>query len=583
MDASRNSLALIERPCNILFSNKFFASHFGMSPEKIAGSSLPDLLGKAASASIREWAPVIDALKRRDPVDGARLNIDNRSFEVFASNVTSIDYAGTTLLSLRDITEKNKAEIALRESEKQFRELVNNSLVGIFKSNLNGELLFANEEALRIFEYTLEEAKSIGMLPLYRNMDDREKIIGTLRKTGRLDKYEIELQSKSGNPKTVLTSVILDENGNASGVVQDITDLKNTEKELRIKDAALNSSLTPFGIADKDGKIMYVNPACCRLWGYEDDLSLVGTNVIDYFDWDKYRGVIEQVKEVGSWAGEHVAIRKNGSSVDVYLTVNLLLDEAGNPVCILASFMDISHSKDMQKQLIAAEQQAVTGRLAASIAHEINSPLQAIIVTLKNLKEKAGADSKLLSGLEIVEKSFENISHTVKNLMELNRPGAYEKQSADINEILSMTVDLMQGQLKKKGIKISLELAPHRLGALVSIQHLSQVFLNLINNSMEAISVISEDLPAGMRGQIVVRSSLVDNMIELTVTDTGPGIPEEDLQKIFDPFYTTKDKRGIGVGLSTCREILKEHGGRITAANTVSGGSAFTVRLPMEV
>jgi len=587
MDASRNCLAIIEPPCSVLISNKGFASHFGISSEDIAGSSLNDILDKIDPEAVEVWASISNAIGNGRPVDGARLTINGRWFEVFASPVSSGTYPGITLLSLKDITEKNLADAALRKSETQYKDLVNNSLVGIFKSNLDGELLFANDESLRILGYTLKEARGAGMLPLYTDMHDREMIIRALMENGRVDKHEIVLQSKSGNPKTVLTSVVLDESGIASGVVQDITELKNAEKKLLIKDAALDSSLTPFGIADMDGRIMYLNPACYRLWGYEDDSSLIGTNVVDYFGRDKYQGVIEQVKDMGSWTGEHVAIRKDGSSVDVYLTVNLLMDESNNPVCLLASFMDVSHFKDIQQQLVAAEQQAVTGRLAASVAHEINSPLQAIKVTLKNLKQKAagpgGMEKDMEKGLEIVEKSFQNIENTVKNLMELNRPGAYEKQPADINEILNMAVDLMRGQLKSKGINIVTDLAPRRLEALVSVQHLSQVFLNLINNAMEATSEPSRAHSKTARGQIKVQSSLESGRIVITVSDNGPGIPEDGIDRIFEPFFTTKDERGIGVGLSTCYEILKEHGGDIVAKNAPSGGCIFTVRLPQEV
>ncbi len=586
MEASRNILVIFDPSNRILLANGSFSSHFNLSSEKILGSDLPGLLKEIDPDAREKLASLVIKLENQENIDGIGVTIKDMDYEVFVSPVATKEYPGISLLSLKNVTEKNMAEKALKESEEQFRELVNNSLVGIFKSNLNGELLFANEESLRIFEYTsLEEAKNAGMLPLYRNLQDREMIIKLLKESGSVDKYEIELQSKTGKPKAALVSVILDEHGTAAGVIQDITNLKKTEDELMIKDAALNSSLTPFGIADMDGRIIYINPACYRFWGYDDDSDIIGTNVVDYFDHAKYQGVLEKVRSEGSWAGEHVAVRRDGSKVDIYLTTNILLDDSGKPICILASFMDISKIKSMKRQLITSEQQAVTGRLAASIAHEINSPLQAITVTLSNLMSKTGESKELTEGLSLLDKAFDNIRSTVRNLLDLNRPGAEIKVSTDVNNIIRMAADLVKGQLKEMKILLELDLAPDDTSADVSVQHMSQVFLNLFNNAMEAICDSDgrgsvQNTGPSTTGKITVKSYVVDDEVKIVISDTGVGLPESELEMIFDPFYSTKNQKGIGVGLTTCLAILRDHEGDIVAENSPEGGARFTMRLP---
>ncbi len=239
-----------------------------------------------------------------------------------------------------------------------------------------------------------------------------------------------------------------------------------------------------------------------------------------------------------------------------------------------------------QEQIIRSERLAATGQLAASVAHEINSPLQAITVLLGTMKRDNEENKKLLDSIDLLKGAFFNIRDTVKNLMDLNRPGRERKQMINVNAITEKTVALMKSHLKKNKVKIDLNLSPTIPDMIASPQQLGHVFLNLINNAVEAMTDVSkyEDKwkeRARIGGDISIKTMLKKDKIVIQVSDTGPGIAENDLEHIFDPFYTKKKTMGMGVGLSVCNGIIEDHNGTIEARNAKEGGAVFTITLPV--
>lgn len=247
---------------------------------------------------------------------------------------------------------------------------------------------------------------------------------------------------------------------------------------------------------------------------------------------------------------------------------------------------DITQKKLLEQRLIPAERLASTGQLAASIAHEINSPLQAITITLATLSKSLAEDKALQENLELLRGAFISIRETVRNLLDLNRPGKEDRTPCSINALIEKTVSLLGSQLKQTRVKVNLRLAQDLPPIMACAQQLAQVFLNLINNAIDAMagehSARDEYHHQSSGGTLTISTELIKGAVVTAFSDTGPGITAEAFEHLFDPFFTLGKKTGMGIGLYICRSIIEAHKGTICAQNAPEGGAVFMVQLPVD-
>ena len=375
-------------------------------------------------------------------------------------------------------------------------------------------------------------------------------------------------------------------------LIKEIEERKQAEAMLIRSENTLKSIFqsAPIGIGLVTHRIIgWTNDQFQQMIGYvKDELEGQNSRILYESDAEYERVGFElhsQIQKFGTGTVESKFRRKDNRIIDVLLRSSLI-----NPGDFsegrIFTVMDITQTKLMQDQLIRTERLAATGQLAASIAHEINSPLQAVTVLLGTLKKKYDDDEVLSGQLALLKGAFGSIRDTVKNLLDLNRPGKELKQSTNVNDILENIVDLVRSHLKKNRIKVNLDLSTNLPDINASPMQLNQCFLNLINNAAEAmmgtLSPKNGSLTeTEMGGEISIKTNFNKDKIIVKITDAGPGIPEGDLQYIFDPFFTRKKKMGMGVGLSICHGIIENHGGIITAENSQHGGVVMTVMLPV--
>ena len=226
--------------------------------------------------------------------------------------------------------------------------------------------------------------------------------------------------------------------------------------------------------------------------------------------------------------------------------------------------------KEKQAQIIQAEKMAAMGRLAASMAHEINNPLQAVALHLQLIADEIESPRGARQ-LAIVEQEFNRIAGIVGRMLDFQRPQIGEMQPVNVLTSLETVLALTSKQLERAGIQLERRLPP-KLPPVAAVENqLKQVFLNLLLNAFEV-------MPDG--GRLTVAADSNDDEIHIMFADTGPGLDEDTVARLFEPFFTTKAD-GSGLGLAVSHEIVANHDGVLTAASRPGGGAVFTVTLPV--
>jgi two-component system NtrC family sensor kinase len=224
-----------------------------------------------------------------------------------------------------------------------------------------------------------------------------------------------------------------------------------------------------------------------------------------------------------------------------------------------------------QARVIRAEKMAAVGRLAGSVAHEVNNPLQAITLHLQLVSDEIASQSAQ-EQIDIVQHELDRIAEIVQRLLEFQRPKLALRSRQQIEDLLEEVLALAGKQSQQAGVSIDYHLEDDLRPVMAAGDQVKQVFLNLILNAIEA-------MPNG--GELTIRGYSHDDTVIITFTDTGPGIAPEEMEQLFEPFFSTKHT-GSGLGLAVSQEIITAHGGLLEAANHPHYGAVFTVTLPVE-
>jgi len=230
-----------------------------------------------------------------------------------------------------------------------------------------------------------------------------------------------------------------------------------------------------------------------------------------------------------------------------------------------------------QQQIMKSERLATLGQLAAGVAHEINNPLGAILMYSHLSLEETPAEDSRRKNLEKVVGEATRCKNIVHGLLDFARQREPNVELADVNEILRRTLSLLESQAQFQNITVTATFCPSLPKVMIDSGQMQQVFTNIILNAAEAIEG---------KGEVTVATRTVDGgeFIEIQFTDTGCGIPQENLEKIFDPFFTTKEVgRGTGLGLAVSYGIIAKHQGTIEVRSDPGRGTTFIVRLPLKV
>ncbi len=270
---------------------------------------------------------------------------------------------------------------------------------------------------------------------------------------------------------------------------------------------------------------------------------------------------------------KHHVHTRGGRHIVVNASIAPLLDKDGARLGRLVLLDDVTQRARLEDQLVQTEKLTSLGLLAAGVAHEVNTPLAVISNYIQMLAKQIPADDPRQKTIERIVKQTFRASEIVNNLLNFSRTGGAQAAELDLNAIVEETLTLVQHPFKTAHITVAKKYGEPLPPILGSSTRLQQVFLNLFMNARDA-------MPGG--GMLEVRTAAFNGSVEIEVTDTGAGIPAENLHRIFDPFFTTKATgRGTGLGLSVSYGIIKEHAGKVDVRSTPGKGTSFRLEFPV--
>ena len=477
----------------------------------------------------------------------------------------------------RDFKEKT---FRLRESQIKYRNIVENSFDAILVTQ-DQYLRFANRRTSELSGYTREELPNLPFLKMI-HPDDRAGVRINYRKLLG-DEYAppihtFRLLRKDGTSIWVENSAVKtmwEERPAALNVIRDISDRIKAQETLIIKDAALATSISGIGLADLEENVTYVNKAILKMWGYSDEEEIIGKS-IQRFVHKEAEGAeaIKKLRETGSYVGQTTAVRKDGSLFDIHVSANMVTDESNKPICMMGSFIDITEQKSAEKFMLWSEKLSSLGQLSAGLAHELRNPLAVISSCSQFCLENMKLERLVKENFQVIYRNSQRASNLIGELLAFARPDRLERKEVDINEVAAMMLRMAKLEVNTSHITFVRRLRRNLPKIMGDEEKLGQIFLNLLQNAIQAVSGTGEIV-------IETRFTATNDMLEVNILDDGPGIPKDYREKVFDPFFTTKEG-GTGLGLSICHSIVGQHQGDINIECSEEAGTKVSVRLPVK-
>jgi PAS domain S-box-containing protein len=364
---------------------------------------------------------------------------------------------------------------------------------------------------------------------------------------------------------------------------------RQAEEQLRLQSAAVQAAANAILITDRNGKILWTNPAFTQTTGYSfDEVRGKNPRLLKSGKQERafYQDMWDTILRGQVWHNTIINRRKDGTFNFEDLTITPIRDEGGAITHFVGIKQDITQLaqalEDLQKkrdelaamtqQLWQASKLATMGELAASVAHELNNPLATVGLRTENLLMMLPDDSDQRKPLEIIAQEVDRMASLVNNLLQFSRRSHRQVSTVDVREEIANSIEFVHYHLRTRKIEVVPEFADPVPTIQADRQQLRQLFLNLLTNASDA-------MPNG--GKLTVRvapDGSSETAVAIEFADTGEGIAPENLEKIWDPFFTTKPEgKGTGLGLAICRRIVEEHGGTIEI--TSQPGSGTTVRM----
>ena len=548
-----------------------------------------DVLNKKINARLNHFFEFFAQAARSDA-------LFDRSQIYFAEFDQIADHAN------RMLVDKRMAQSALVEEKEKLSVTLHSIGDAVVSTDRSGNVDIMNEVAERLTGWSAEEARGKGLNEIFpivnaqtgeraenpvQRVLEQGKTIGLANHTKLIARDGVEYQiADSAAP-------IRDKDGNTRGVVlvfRDVTEqyrkdelLRRSEENLRaIFDAARTVAFIIVEVNGIDGKILQFSPGAEAIFDYDRE-EAAGMPVSALHipgDVAQFPAVLEKMAEsrIG-FNGEATMVKKSGEKFPAFFTTYPLFDENGTVREVIGVIIDISRQKEAEEELRQLEKLRSIGTLAGGLAHDFNNIMMGLFGNISLAKMKLEADNPALPFIDKAERSLERATGLTNQLLTFAKGGVPIREEVSLPELIEQTA---QFDLSGSSVKTVFETVTDLWKGKVDPAQMHQVFSNLTINARQA-------MPEGGLLTFVIKNCVLSpgdapglpagKYIKITVADQGCGIAKQDLDRIFDPYFTTKHD-GRGLGLATAYSIVSKHSGLIEADSEVGRGSTFTLYLP---
>lgn len=350
-------------------------------------------------------------------------------------------------------------------------------------------------------------------------------------------------------------------------------DLEQAQERLRLLSNTVKSSIDGITLANFNGNLTFANDASQRMWGYPAE-EMVGMKIAQLYATAEF-GLVEHevvpASWTGTWNGELTAVRKDGSQFPAMVTTSPVYDEQGTAIAIVGVHRDITETRNIKDKLIRSERLAAVGELASGVGHELRNPLNVIrnCAYLLHLSLADKADEDILNTLKLLDRQIDVSNRIVTDLLDFTRIKPPALARVDLNRLVTESLSWVE---VPQNVVVKASLDGNSPGAMIDSEQIGRAFANLISNAVQAISG---------KGELRISTGTENGCAWARFEDTGCGIPRENLDKLFEPLFTTKPK-GIGLGLAISKRLIEQNKGTIEVESEVAKGTAFTVKLPAQ-
>ena len=515
------------------------------------------------------------------------LTLENKRFEL-NNQRASEEFSRFRESLLHEIEERRATETALRESERRFRAIFDQTFQSMGLMALDGTLIEANRASLEFIDAEDVIGKPFWETPWWTHSPElQEKLRAAVKKAaaGEFVRFEATHPATDGNLHYVDFSLkpVTDESGKVVLLIpegRDITERKRVEETLRESEKLFHTlcDSAPIGIfkTDGEGKNTYCSPGWEKITGMSasEGLGMGWVRGIHPDDLEEHEKVWNEAVAAGHiYSHEHRRLTPQGKTIWVGTLVTPLKSPDGKISSYVGTMDEISELRQAGQDMLKNQKIESLGVLAGGIAHDFNNILTIILGNISLASLQLNDPDKVMKRLEEAENATARAKDLAQQLLTFARGGEPVKK---IIEVAGLLKEATGFALHGSNVRGEFALADDLWPVEADEGQLSQVIQNLVLNAVQAmpeggtVTISAENAASPQEGK---------RFVKISVTDTGAGISENHLQRIFDPYFTTK-QQGSGLGLATCFSIIRKHGGKIRATSTLGKGSTFHISLP---